>query len=448
MHAVLQHQLVEDGKQEIASAIFTCDHAEVCRRLELALQADPENGDIMWCLAEVKLAQAIPGIPDMAEHLSRAQELAEGAIRCFAAMEVVNGRGVQEAFWVLGCVYRHQGKRNKSQEMFLSSYLRGNYDVLEDFFLPDLATALAAQSLGNREDIKEAFIQKIQSGDPNCALAMLQALETPEPKLGKGCLVQIHGLRTESGKNLNGRSGIVLGKDAKTGRIVVDVSEVGKKLIQRANLSLIWPFLSDSVASDVAAMSDPRAYDIEAGLQASLDHVAQTAAEYDAPFMDSLMRSPQSISVVVLEYSRNEDWFRQSLMTSHLHQECRELASGAHAFFEPDVLNIVLQELERLGFELSKRHVVVPTDMEDSVRQHVESGRQSTSRQKRGSFKMKGRSEVTVDVPSPQSASDTASSSTSDTHLGPPCVLIKRTFIQVPVPSSLHSMTTLTPATI
>ena len=42
---------------------------------------------------------------------------------------------------------------------------------------------------------------------------------------------------------------------------------------------------------DRACVLDPKAYDLEAGVNASLHHAAETAAQRDAPLMDALMRS-------------------------------------------------------------------------------------------------------------------------------------------------------------
>jgi preprotein translocase subunit SecF len=57
--------------------------------------------------------------------------------------------------------------------------------------------------------------------------------------IGKNSTVQIHGLESEAGRNLNGCLGTVLGKDTKTGRIVVEGSDFGKKLIKKTNLTLV-----------------------------------------------------------------------------------------------------------------------------------------------------------------------------------------------------------------
>ena len=120
----------------------------------------------------------------------------------------------------------------------------------------------------------------------------------------------------------------MLGKDPKTGRIVVAVNETGRKLIKKANLSLVLipqalPLMipdGDSNASvNMAWAPGAETYDLEAGLDASLHHAAESAAQHDAPLMDTLMRCSQKTDVFKIvqgEFSRNDEWFRGALMTS------------------------------------------------------------------------------------------------------------------------------------
>merc|ERR1712083_99721 len=116
---------------------------------------------------------------------------------------------------------------------------------------------------------------------------------------------------------------------------------------------------------------------------------------------------------------------------------------GARCLVAPELFEAVVDILREQRPDLDKRHIVVSEEFEDTVKQVVERSRLAVPRPKRGSFKMKGRTEV--DVPASSTANVSPPSRLADGL--PDFVLVKRTFIHVPVPSSMRSASSAHPAT-
>lgn len=200
------------------------------------------------------------------------------------------------------------------------------------------------------------------------------------------------------------------------------------------------------------------------GLQASSRHAEETIASLDAPLMDALVHSSRdgdSTTIVILEYSRNDEWFRRVLLTARELDESRralsdaglsaELLSGAKCFVAPELYEIAIQTLHERGFVLDKRHVIASADMENVVRQVIETGRKSVTRKEHGSFKMKSRAMVDIQIADPASSSSSPSSQVapcSTVLVDAPVSLISRTFIHIPLPSSMRSLSSLRPASV
>lgn len=195
---------------------------------------------------------------------------------------------------------------------------------------------------------------------------------------------------------------------------------------------------------NASIVHDPRAYDVEAALKESQRLTAEHAADANAPLMDALVHSSRALGcvpIVILEYSRNDEWFRQALSTAPELEERRkaivdagwsvELSCGAKSFVVPHFFEIVEKYLQDRSIELSRRHVIVEESMEQAVRQVLEVQRQSIRRQDRGSFKLK--SKMHVDVAIAQSLTMAS--------------LVKRTFIHIDIPSSMRSVSSIRPNT-
>eukprot|EP00419_Tripos_fusus_P058270 CAMPEP_0172928714 /NCGR_PEP_ID=MMETSP1075-20121228/218115_1 /TAXON_ID=2916 /ORGANISM="Ceratium fusus, Strain PA161109" /LENGTH=596 /DNA_ID=CAMNT_0013790001 /DNA_START=97 /DNA_END=1886 /DNA_ORIENTATION=- len=158
----------------------------------------------------------------------------------------------------------------------------------------------------------------------------------------------------------------------------------------------------------------------------------------------------ETVKLVLLEYSRNEEWFRRALLESSELGEfrqalvnaghCPELPSGAKCFVPPKLFEAVVQALTEKDVETHKRHVIVTGDIEHTVKAVVDQFRQSVSRRERGSFKLKSRAEIHV-------AMDTGIHQSSPSEY-PDFVLIKRNFKHVQLPTSMRSASSVLPATV
>jgi len=214
-------------------------------------------------------------------------------------------------------------------------------------------------------------------------------------------------------------------------------------------LRALAPDKKQTVANAVPSlMEDPQ--------DMSLQELSQQGAQLNAPLMDAIMRTrapaPLSIvKVVILEYSRNDSWFRRALMEGPELDEVRlalhsqglnpELSSGAKCFAPPSLFPGVVQALHDGKIELDRRHVVVAQEIEGVVKRAIENGQQLTTRRERGSFKMKARTEI--NLPSEHDAQQPE----QQDLVCPPLQLVKRTFIHVPVPSSMRSASSEHPRT-
>eukprot|EP00929_Paragymnodinium_shiwhaense_P027726 TRINITY_DN16208_c0_g1_i1.p1 TRINITY_DN16208_c0_g1~~TRINITY_DN16208_c0_g1_i1.p1 ORF type:complete len:518 (+),score=66.78 TRINITY_DN16208_c0_g1_i1:89-1642(+) len=271
--------------------------------------------------------------------------------------------------------------------------------------------------------------------------------------------VQIRNLRSEAGKHLNGKTGIVLGIDPHgppSDRLAVAISGLGTKLIKRSNLKTVSapprPPSEDLLRKLIGALTASTPQDRQDG---SVGCKAQEAAISDATLMDAILRSSvpdEPLPVVILEYSKHNEWFRDVFAESPQLENIRqalqicgfriELESGAKCVMRPEHVKAVLQDVCERGEVLDRRHVVVSADLEDIVKDVIEEARQSVSRKERGSFKLKGRTEVDVSTSSGSCTSSFASS------LDAGFVLVKRTFIHVQLPSSVRSVSSVRPATM
>jgi len=365
----------------------------------------------------------------------------------------------------LGIIYCQQGKLNQAREMLMRALRNGKIEALSGMLL----IIAKMRSQRGKEAAHNWIMEAATSKREVQVISLLISKDSDSkdsdsgaPRFNRGSEVRIHGLHSTAGQLLNGCDGTVLGHDIATGRIQVAVQGAGNKLIKEANLTKLAPSLSSEVANQTRAASDSstlstlpvsKVEDLEEGLQASLRHAAESAAVHDAPLMDAIMRSAKdghSVTVVILEFSRNEEWFRRVLLESEELEECRqalreaclspELPSGAKCFVSPNMFEAVVQALREQGIKTGKRHVIVSTELEDIVKHVVEVGRQSVSRRERGSFKMKVRSEVDVTLGAKLHQSSGVGAN--------PFVLIKRTFIDVKLPNSMRSDSSQRPVTV
>jgi len=159
-------------------------------------------------------------------------------------------------------------------------------------------------------------------------------------------------------------------------------------------------------------------------------------------------------TVVLLQYSQSKSWFPSALLEGPELQEeraaleaagfCPTLPSGAKIFVAPDIYEAVKQHLDKGGSKLTTSHVVVAADLEDKVRTVVDTARQAATRRERGSCKLKFHAELTI-----FQSREEVSQTLAEEPLGRVVdVLVNRTFVHIPIPSSMRSASSIYPATV
>lgn len=96
----------------------------------------------------------------------------------------------------------------------------------------------------------------------------------------------------------------------------------------------------------------------------------------------------------------------------------------------PELFQLVKDHLSREVRTFKASHVIVEAGFEDTVRAAIERARIEHTKRERGTSKVAERTMVRVDLPDSESMDETPLSQS------PP---VKRTFIHIPVPSSLLS---------
>lgn len=297
----------------------------------------------------------------------------------------------------------------------------------------------------------------------------------PDPEMLVGSEVVVQELKSDVGQLLNGCTGTISGYFKSSDRYAFAIKHVGTKLLKLSNLQIIGATpgsirnnlaegLDDEMLRSVHtstpnpsnASSPHRSQelaDLEQGVRESIRQASRSAAEKNAPLMDAILRTAQeesTVQVIVLEYSRNEGWFRRVLMEAPELEERRlvireagfspELSSGAKCFLAPHVFHAAIATISEQGIAMGKRHVVVDADMEPVVKDVLDTAQRQLSRRERGSFKMKGRAEFNVPV---DAETEETLESRSD-----PCIVVKRTFIHVQLPNSMRSDSSVRPTTV
>ena len=356
---------------------------------------------------------------------------------------------VSNAMNNLGSLLDKQGKRDEALRMWVRAAKRGNEDSLLNLLLFARKSVEPRGASAVEDVVPKLLSQFLQSPSATKSVETfveaLKSLKSPEElSFSKGCHVILYGLETDAGKALNGCRGVVLGKDTKTGRLAVQVDGVGRRLRKRANLA--WsPF-----PPEASSRSSPQIDDLGAALEESSRQADERAADDNAPLMEALLHSRQPenhVGIVVLEYSRNEAWFRKALATAPELAERRqaiedagyqvELSCGAKCLVPANIFKLVEEDLQRRGVTLSKRHVVVDAALEAVVAKVINDHSEALTRRERGSFKLKGRSSMEVDMEPPSTPSSSGSEK----------LPVKRTFIQVQIPSSMYSLSSEHPHT-
>jgi len=205
---------------------------------------------------------------------------------------------------------------------------------------------------------------------------------------------------------------------------------------------------------------------------------SEEAVATNAPLSDVILRSrPSPPSIYLLEFSRSPESFRLCLLDRPKLVECHtslrekgfdpDLPSGAKVFVNPNQFQPLMHALDTESWELKPRHVLVSDDFEEEVLAAVESLRSNDRVKQKQRSTVIGMAEASngtetfgQDLQAPANMRTGASEESAETvqssheSMGGPAessgdnrradinldlYLVKRTFIHIPIPSSLWS---------
>jgi len=201
---------------------------------------------------------------------------------------------------------------------------------------------------------------------------------------------------------------------------------------------------------DYPVHAEPPAPMNVAGLEASATGVGgkHSADEGDAGEDQPL--DTCTFPIVVLKLSQSKSWLPSALLEGPELQMEREalvqagfspkLPSGAKIFVPPEAFVTVERYFKMQGLQLKTSHIVVSADMERKVMAVVEAAREAATRRESGSCKVTKRMEVSV-----EEANESPQPTTIEAALR---YEVKRTFVHVPIPSSLCSTLSTAPITV
>eukprot|EP00928_Gymnodinium_smaydae_P039881 TRINITY_DN27152_c0_g2_i1.p1 TRINITY_DN27152_c0_g2~~TRINITY_DN27152_c0_g2_i1.p1 ORF type:complete len:624 (-),score=95.57 TRINITY_DN27152_c0_g2_i1:205-2076(-) len=369
---------------------------------------------------------------------------------------------VARAMVGMGHIHKDNGNLDEAREMWLRATLLDAFRTPASFKFSSELNALLIDH--GCKDMVGKFADLIcEGGDTDVivkkVLKKMSELEKYPDPLRKGSRVELVGLqRTE----LNKREGVVEGKKADRFQVRLCDDEV-VKLVKRSNLLVVSHYYSKLLFSDrseyVPSQTD---YDIHAGIEQSR---LQFAEESNARVAASVAASTQPlVNFVIIEYSRPAEWFDQALME----YGSVRVFCGAHFVGDPDLLETLRAELpkqeDNLPFkdvnQLRSRFVITEKRRQESVEKIIDAARTAVGRKEKGSFKKKHAHTLTASSPSfshqqdlqagfqPGFLASTSSSSDQQNRQPGDVSIVSRTFIDIPVPTSLRSMSSAHPKTI
>lgn len=204
-------------------------------------------------------------------------------------------------------------------------------------------------------------------------------------------------------------------------------------------------------------------------------NVAEASSEDGSEPEDTML-----VECVILHYSQSKRWLPHALLEgSELAAERESLKNagfdpvlpcGAKIFVPPEIYLGVVRFLEwqwrqGQGQELKSSHIVVYAEWESKVRHVVDAARAAAKREERGSSKLKDRKqlslmttrgEVSDEATAGSAASVGRATDLVDDHVDDEDIFkalltatkFTRTFVHIPIPSSMHSALSTLPNTV
>lgn len=179
---------------------------------------------------------------------------------------------------------------------------------------------------------------------------------------------------------------------------------------------------------------------VDAGIEASIQEADAQAAAANAPLSAAILESRCSPTVYLLEFSRSPSSFLEALLNHPALQACADdlaaivtdvwaeagpplLKSGAKMFVNPEQVPLVLEQIRAEGWQLKPRHVIVNDQYEEAV-----------------VFRLCRASALVIAVVQKRCSEMGAFGVRSEEALQSEWLsVVKRTFIHLPIPSSIWS---------
>lgn len=243
-------------------------------------------------------------------------------------------------------------------------------------------------------------------------------------------------------------------KDSGGGAVAEILEQLSKLKIQRANLQKNQLGMDNARALYEAIIGDldetvdyvdhgepPARVDLqESEFLKSTGGDDTSNDDVDAP--EETNSELESLDIVILRYSQTKRWFKEALLEGEGLRAERDdleqagfnakLDSGAKIFVRPNAFQPVVSYLASAGYSLKASSVIVEPFLEEKVRLVIDTARASHSKSERGTSKVVERSEAHIAKYGADSQQHLEELDLS--------LFVKRTFIQVPIPSSMFSI--------
>jgi len=297
-----------------------------------------------------------------------------------------------------------------------------------------------------------------QAAGAGCS-GMLEGLSA---QIKVGDRVYLKGLVSQVGQQLNGCKGTVLSYDDLAERFGVEVDDVGRKSLKASNLSPVMQagihatYFGDEDVNRPESEAHVEDIDLEDVVTQSVIENSLRCSEAAQPFQqwqdtnaqisDAVLRSrvlAEAQKVVLLTFSRSPKQYREALMTAPELSDYRraledagfavEHKSGAKMMVQPQQYAALIETISWSRLSLAPRHVFLDPSIEHVVINVLEAVSQTLPK------KQKFYIQSTLNVPLDLAVQALKKESG---------VLVRRTFVEISIPSSMYSASSSGPCTL
>jgi len=281
---------------------------------------------------------------------------------------------------------------------------------------------------GRISDARACFSRASEMGYHDVTGSSMQQMPLPMAEPQADCIfsigtkVVINGLSSQTGQRLNGREGVVVCHHAQAGRFGVQLDGEDVKSIEPENLI---PITSEE------HFEDP---DAQSAIEASL---LQGDGNVNAQLSEAILKSSSQSSfchVLLITYSRKPAVFREALLTDSRLHDCRqalldrgfpvELSSGAKALVQPDQYEPLMEFIRLSCLMFASWHLFLDPSLESIVAEIIDEV--NSKLRKKEKFYQKSAKKVPLEFAAKVQEMECKA-------------IVLRTFIQIPVSSSMYS---------